>query len=552
MMQKLKVGVLVDRLELPAWAFWALERLAQSEAVESVLPILVSSPQRNQLQPSFENGNLPWLYSLLNRIDEQVFVRSQNAFALRNLEELLPNSAEVRVEAVSSGAAVAILPEDVERVKQLSLDILVQLCAGELSGSILSAARYGVWSYVHSDERKLLGAPAGYWEVVENYPETGTALKIRTPDCPQPETLHRAYYFTHPLSPARNRNALYASAAAMLPRQVEALYRLGEQAFLGEMRGFDPPLESPLPERHLPPTNFQVLRHYGSLFLRTLGEIHRRILYLPTWYLRYSLDDFSASDLDALKPIFPPMDRFYADPHVIVSDGKYFIFIEEYLYSAKKGHISVIEMDSAGNWKEPVRVLEQDTHLSYPFVFERQGKVYMIPESAQNRSIDLYECVDFPYQWRFRLRLMENVRAVDTTLLFDQDLWWMFTAMTENEGSVMPAELFLFYSDDLFSANWVSHPRNPIVSDIKKARPAGRIFRRAGKIYRPSQYISKMYGYGIDLNEILLLSRTEYAEKAAAAFRPDGNPQIQAAHTYAETGSLKMIDAFTQRKRLSW
>ena len=43
--------------------------------------------------------------------------------------------------------------------------------------------------------------------------------------------------------------------------------------------------------------------------------------------------------------IIPPKDRFWADPHVLFKDNKYYIFIEEYIFNKKKGHISVIQIN---------------------------------------------------------------------------------------------------------------------------------------------------------------------------------------------------------------
>ena len=41
-------------------------------------------------------------------------------------------------------------------------------------------------------------------------------------------------------------------------------------------------------------------------------------------------------------------------------------------------------------------------------------------------------------------------------------------------------ELYLFYSDNLLSQNWKSHPMNPVISDVKRARPAGKILELNG------------------------------------------------------------------------
>jgi hypothetical protein len=178
------------------------------------------------------------------------------------------------------------------------------------------------------------------------------------------------------------------------------------------------------------------------------------------------------------------------------------------------------------------------------------GKYFMVPEAAENRTIDLYECAEFPRQWKFKTNLMKNVKAVDTTLFHYNGKWWLFTGMAENEGSFPLVELFLFFSGDLFAGEWDSHPLNPIVSDIKKSRPAGRLFTRNGKIFRPSQDCSKFYGYGFDLNEVLLLSETEYLEKRMTSVRPHWDKKIQGTHTFSREGELTIIDAFMRRRKL--
>jgi hypothetical protein len=174
----------------------------------------------------------------------------------------------------------------------------------------------------------------------------------------------------------------------------------------------------------------------------------------------------------------------------------------------------------------------------------------MVPESAANQSIDLYECVEFPKKWEYRMSLMKNIKAVDTTLCFYQDKWWLFTGISENEGSFPEVELFLFYTDDLFSGHWKPHRLNPIISDARNARPAGRIVLRDGKLFRPSQDCSRSYGYGFDLNEILVLSESEYIEESVFSVRPNWDKKVMGTHTYGAEGRLRIIDAYTTRQKL--
>ena len=245
----------------------------------------------------------------------------------------------------------------------------------------------------------------------------------------------------------------------------------------------------------------------------------------------------------------PPKDRLWADPFIVYRDHRYYIFVEELLYKVGKGHIAVIEMAPDGAVQQPIKLIERPYHLSYPFVFEWNDKYFMLPESSAARSVELYECVDFPTKWEFRLALMTDVQAVDSTLFYHQNKWWLFANMLENPGASIYDELFLFYADHLLSTNWTAHPMNPIVSDVKRARPAGRIFQKNGKIYRPAQNSRFRYGYGLMLNEITVLSETDYQETLVETIEPLWDGRIKSVHTLNHAENLTCADAIWLRSR---
>jgi hypothetical protein len=147
------------------------------------------------------------------------------------------------------------------------------------------------------------------------------------------------------------------------------------------------------------------------------------------------------------------------------------------------------------------------------------------------------------------MKLMENVTAVDTTLFHYNGKWWLFTGIAENEGSFPQVELFLFFSKELFTSKWNPHPLNPIISDVKRARPAGRLFALDGRIFRPSQDCSRNYGYGFDLNEICHLSESEYQEIREISVRPDRQSKMQAIHTFSREGQLTVMDGLMRRRK---
>ena len=247
------------------------------------------------------------------------------------------------------------------------------------------------------------------------------------------------------------------------------------------------------------------------------------------------------------KSILPPTDRIWADPFIWVHEGHNFIFIEEKLFSEPYGHIICLALDDQMNVIFNQVVLERPYHLSYPFVFEHDDQLYMIPETKDNHAIELYKCQQFPNQWVFEKTLIGSVDAVDATLIEKQGKWWLF-ANIETDGSSWDS-LHLFYSDHPLSDKWTSHPQNPIVKDVHKARPAGRITSRDGNLIRPSQDCSARYGYATNFNRITILTETDYAETCEWTFKPPKKGNILATHTWNEANGIIAIDAVMRNRK---
>jgi hypothetical protein len=235
---------------------------------------------------------------------------------------------------------------------------------------------------------------------------------------------------------------------------------------------------------------------------------------------------------------------------VVYDSGRYFIFLEEFIYAKQKAHIAVLEINQNGKASRQKRIIETPYHLSYPFVFKWQGTYYLIPESSDNNTIEVYRCLDFPYRWEFHKVLMGNITAVDSTLFEYNGMWWLFTNVRENSGASKHDELFLYYADTPLSETWTAHPCNPIISDVRKARPAGRIFIYNDTIYRPSQDCSIEYGHGLVLNKILEMTETRYREQTVQHMTADWDKKITGIHTLSHAQNLTVIDA--KRNRLKY
>ena len=540
--QKLKLGLLLDSFNVAAWEYSAVQRIIQENSSEFVLVIL------NEDSHAFCEKKA-CVYSVFNRIDEKLFTKKPNPFTLKNVEELL-SGVPVNVVFPVRGDKVLFLREsDVRNIEKYKLDILIKFGFDGLQLEDLKVSEYGTWLYYHGDDRIMKGGPPGFWEVVDNWSETGAALLAQGGKSSLNRVLFRSHFFTYPLSPARQRSYYFWATTPFLARQISLLQRFGGEKYFEETEKLNTALLRDV-KSYTAPSNFLAIKSILKIVKRIIKEFLQRFFYKDYWFLLFSLKDDVSGNISEFNKLTPPKNKFWADPHLIQVDRRYYIFIEEFLHAKNKGHISVIELDETGNWKAPVKVLEKDYHLSYPFIFKWNDTFYMVPESRENKTIDLYECVDFPYKWNFKQSIMGNISAVDTTIIHYDNKWWLFTAIAENEAAAPNVELFLFYSDDIFSGKWMAHPRNPIVSDVKSARPAGSLFVKEGKLFRPSQDCSKAYGYGFDLMEIELLSETEYSERKTKSVRPDWDKNIQATHTFANCNNLTVIDVLTQSRKI--
>jgi hypothetical protein len=239
--------------------------------------------------------------------------------------------------------------------------------------------------------------------------------------------------------------------------------------------------------------------------------------------------------------------RFYADPFVLHRDGLSYVFCEEFPYATGKGFISVFTIDSEGRASVPHPVLERPYHLSYPFVFERDGAVFMIPESAGNRTIELYRAESFPDVWRLESVLVDNVDAGDATLIEDNGTFWLFATLSEDGASTWDA-LGLFSAPHL-EGPWTPHPRNPVLIDAGAARPAGNMFRHDGAWIRPAQDCRSGYGEGIALCRIDRLDREGFAQTVLRRLASPRAWSLPGLHTLNRDGPIETIDTKGWRRR---
>lgn len=198
-----------------------------------------------------------------------------------------------------------------------------------------------------------------------------------------------------------------------------------------------------------------------------------------------------------------------ADAFLFSNGEKMWMFYElqEHLHS--KGLLMSVCTEDGHHWSKPELVLEESCHLSFPFVFEDDGHIYMIPETSTINEIRLYEgtkdCKDFKYI----KTIMAGSRYVDTCIYKKENLYYLFTSIQHDDNSYT---LELYTSDSILG-EWQVHPSSPISVGKCCERNAGTIIEHDGMLLRPAQEARVYYAQNTHIFRIVKLTPLCYQEE---------------------------------------
>ena len=492
----LRIGIIIESFSQPRWVRKSLENALATGLCTFVIVVKVE-PQKTT------GGSL--LYKLYDRMDQKLFPTA--ATELVSVEDLFSEAA---------------LITDVDKISEFNPDLLINFASTEWNEKLSGSAKNGVWFYGFGDS-------PGFDEVMNQIPITHSSLRSLNG-----QTEQIIYHSTSPtlsrFSVGLNNNTCYWKSAAFIARALRDLHE-------GEVQSFDHRTGT-----SRTPGNAATGRMFLKLSGRAAARAVEKFSSHDQWILAYRFER------DEFKYLIPPADHFWADPFQIKVDGRYYIFFEDYVNEAGRAHISVVEVNRNGIVSGPTEVLKLDCHLSYPFVFEWQGDYYMIPETGERNVVELYRAHSFPFDWKPEKILLEARSPLDATLVEAAGMWWMFVNIQEEGVAVNWDELHLYYAESPLGP-WKPHARNPVVSNVLSARPAGRLFWSKDVLYRPGQDSSLRYGYATTISKVVSLSATTYTETEVLKILPDWDTDIIGIHTLNLMDEMTVIDCLMKRKR---
>lgn len=528
----LRVGLLLESVHaVPAYAARVIGDMLKSTFLQIVVVLVKKDagdgPQKRHL-----------LYERYLQFDARMKPENDPLKSVDVAEALRP----VQTIELQSQDKQQFPSDAAQKISSTKLDVLIRFGSPSVADAMIGAARFGMWSLQPGDPEFHRGEPGFFWEMREKNPSSGMTLQAISSLTNEPLVLAKALFPTEQtISLSRSRYIPYWGSADMILEKLHELHEFGWDYLVARA-------EAKIPyrgkrERYEIPGNGEMIEWLAPVVLRKLAAYPFRKPVVQHWSIairRTAVPLFDAnSDCSGFRWIDAPQGHAWADPFLFEHEGKHWIFFEDYSYARKRASIACTELSAEGELRSPIQCLEDPTcHYSYPHIFRAGEEIFMIPESFDSNSVDLYRCRKFPDQWVREAKLLEG-RFVDSTIWQQDGLWWFATTSADPVPGA--SSLWLYYARSL-SGEWKFHPRNPISRDIGNSRGAGRVFRSQNRLIRPSQGGAPTYGYSITFNEILELSPSHYTERAIKTVTPEHWKGIAGVHTYNCAGNLEVID----------
>lgn len=430
------------------------------------------------------------------------------------------------------------LPDDTAAVRSHDLDFILRFGFNIIRGEILTVARFGVWSFHHGDEREIRGSPPGLWEIYLKKPVSGAILQRLTDTLDGGVVLRRGLFGTVFYSHKQTVDRLYFGGVDWPAQVCRDIQGGRDQVF----RSAPSPTSAPIFRR---PKNLKASLFMARLLYQMIRIRVREAFWTPKWSVglaRAPIEQFlqSPAPSPSIRIDAGHRLRFFADPFGMIKNNELFILCEEFDHRERKGKLAAFRV--SGSQAVPLgRLLDSPYHLSYPFLFEWNGKHYCVPECSGSSEVKLFRATDGPVGWEQVAVLLRDISAVDSTLFHWNGLWWLACTRTDLSPN---GNLVLYYAPEPLGP-WKPHEQNPVKLDIRSSRPAGTPFVHKGELYRPAQDCSLSYGGGIVINRVLRLSPEEFEETEVARVTSTKDPYFsQGQHTLSSVGDFTLVDGY--------
>ncbi len=525
----LRFGLLCNGPVLEKWQADAIAMLVEA-GIQLDLIVLNHAPAIRRTLPtrlkSYPYGQL--FFRLWDR-----FLFRPAAKAPQDISGLYPEAKIINCTPIPKGVSNYFKEKDIAQIKACKLDFLLRFGFNIIRGDILEAARFGVWSFHHDDEEEIRGGPPGFWEVYKGLDVNAVMLQRLTDSLDKGIVLKKVYFRTIRHAYKAHLDQLYTESSR-LPLQC------CRQILSGSLK-MEPSASKA--KIYRPPNNMQMLRFAVSMPFRRLLFHLKYLFRQEDWHIglaEMGANAFLNDSQQALSSVRwlprPYKNLYHADPFLVQYQGDILAFFETFNYQTGKGVISMAKLSE--DFTQTYTVLKAAQHFAFPFVFVWDGKLYCLPECYESGELRLYAWNDQKAVFDYDQTLLHNVAAVDPVLFEYDGRWWLFFT----QKHLPSVHVYAYYASQP-PGPFIAHENNPVKTDIRSSRPAGKVFYHYGKCVRPAQDCASDYGVAVVLNEIKTLNPQQFEETPFHRIEPlRSSPYPKGLHSFNALDQITIID----------
>ncbi len=527
----LRFGIVCDSHTLQEWQAKCIERLANLPNAKLALIISTSD---NPMKENVFSGIRKFPKKAMLKIYKSFFAKPM-AFNCRDWAVFLPKTPKLFCRSKKENSLQCFEQSGIQNICANKLDFILNFSKLKVCGEIANAAAYGVWEFYNGDPEKGFGCIPAFWEIYNKDPIINLTLRKAEAGGCSGIVLKEGFFATCFHSASRSINQAFFEAANW-PARVCTDIESNNAGYFGEKK------PNKFRFEYREPNSLE----FAIFFLKLLNGIARQKISLHFRKTFWNVGIVAEPIWKFLEPDFKPQILYYrpdskhfffSDPFGITVGKKTIILCEELDLKSQKGHISALEFDGSKISGQETAI-KRNFHMSYPFLFEFNGKIYCIPETSENWEIAIYKAGIFPKNWKKAKTIVKNFDGVDPTIFQYGGFWWLACGSSRTT----PFNLFLWYAENPFG-EWKAHSANPVKTDVRSARPAGTPFMHNGSLYRPAQNCSEDSGKSITINKVLKLTPQTFEEIPARTIVPQENGFYpEGIHTISLAGKITLVD----------
>ena len=539
----LRVGVLVDEAAIPAYARRIIESVRAANYCE-LSTIVIARPSTDGHPLDRNKGFALKAYEIFIEPRSR---KQPDPLAPVDCADLISDVPKILIGATESDGGRSFTEKDLETLRDLQLDVLVDFGRIAPRGASLPHTQQGVWRYHFGDRRHYPKGSGFLRELIDGCPLSGIELIRLGPASDADATILGAQFSTAPFPSSRdNRFAPVWGACHFV---VQALWDTHQRPPAAESVQAPSSRTPPVVDRL--PSNTEVVRWMAGQARRRSNPLRERPNGPVDWQIAIRRSqtplyaDASIAALKAFRWLESYTGCHRADPVVTVVEGQVWLLFEETVEPSDIGRITCGRLTPEGALVEVRPVLQKPYHLSFPQIVETDGELFMLPETAQNGGLDLYRARRFPDDWSFETRLL-NFPCVDSSIFHARDSWWMMTSPRVAPGH---APITWLLRSDRITGPWKFQPGGQVATSASVARGGGGVLCDGMRLIRPSQDCSSVYGRALLFNEILAMEDGLYREQTICRIDAKWMPGLATVHSYSRAGEWEAIDGGFRSRR---